>query len=1436
MHDKLVEQSKNTASEVSQTSLCDWLTKNCVNPFVNTFYVESHNALANAANLASENTAGHKIMGKDALLDVGNAENMMSWEFLAQQVSAGLAMIVPQTIVGKLAGGTLRGISTATKLGRHVGPLIKQEQFVAGILNSEKTAQVVGGTLFDGLKDTHEGQSHVSNAMHSAVLFTVIENTNPLTKNLVWYKKYSALIGIGAGASAIGAVAGAATYDIQKEKQINGEHILKEVSASVISGGAMNALFPAAQHLAGKGIDHINMKLGRGAPIARLAQHQDLIGKDPEFDRQLKENPGARVQFSNNSEHKALHKENKVVLGKKWDIADLVHEGKHLNDTLTNRRVLASIRELITSGQKDEAYKQYMALRYEQENAVRRLENEVRSRHNSSTEAKQELRPNAPHKTLEEYIYHDHFQTEFQQFLKNPTKFTPETDYSVVRERTSKPVLQRPIELVEAKELAAQMNELPNAGHFKNLLSDRYVGSIPKEFLDTGLSATQVCARLDLLAKFLRCVDGMLPPGKKSGIASEDLKLPEFTFTLGKESIRVAKAGVGETASVYCLAIGGKEFALKIPTDPTRMDIHGTYSETAAFTYLSKYDISNLIEFHAANPSPSGGWLLNEFVSEPSKKAGTPVERILFEQGLILGDDWDANRGPGKIVWDIGGIEPASFHEPKNTYEFQQFMKTKDGRRIGGRRLDAIGNQAELQSALAFGLMHEDIAGQIPRTAALNLSDPRRLRDILDFALETPGAAGRAAFELDKLKGTAHLKGLFYKALKNPESRVEAIKHLDKLEHWERLEAFTAAFAHPETRAIATRFIPMLPSLQEQASARALAITDPRSRLVLELINKALPSETKNIQQLIDESIKAFEKVGDANIPENKSAEVNPIPFRTSEREEWLNKHIDAIIEKYTSKPITKQQLDNIIKAIPKEDRELATMLLKYSAGNCSDVGLLAQLKALNHASLSEPGIRDSKLLPVYTLDSTSCGNALAYLYRKVNKIEIDLRNLDNLKGEREIVLFDDLSIASISDRHRDLLKNVEQIKVVDIRAFEKGVNLFDLALGEKAVTDKLTSLVNEAKAIKQQNPKLSKEDLVQKVLSESVDEACRALGPNVQIVRSLGWRNNPLLPQEKPGTSTTSVDALYRWIVVPRLQRHKVAEFLNNFDDKDLPMATHILTNGTTYHTVEHTMAKLKKLHNQIELIRQHHNASRDSIRIVVDPKEEAGGSAHLITYLYSKANDMPSQTYISDNQLKKMVETGEAKGKWLTLMDDGLYSGNQMADLITTKLEENNSHYGGLMQFDKILIATLGTTHGFMPDLKNHEDLAHIVPAGKISALQNIWANVGHNRWLKEQIGSEPKTWSELCRYTSQKNKFYLTAAESYTPYFSEHNKFMNEYFAQGGEVASKAISIATLAGNRISHDSFCGIDSAVMSYWGTTDTNIPLLTAFATKVLHI
>ncbi|MBA4079629.1 MAG: hypothetical protein C0508_31690, partial [Cyanobacteria bacterium PR.023] len=209
-----------------------------------------------------------------------------------------------------------------------------------------------------------------------------------------------------------------------------------------------------------------------------------------------------------------------------------------------------------------------------------------------------------------------------ERLAEKPREKPPEQSREKPIERVSDRQVGKVAEVVPIAQLAAEMKTFPDAHSFKQQLGNRAVGTLPVELVNGGLPQAAVFKKLDDLAIMLRSVDCNLPSVKKQGLGATDLGLPEFKVQLGDTTVGVKRVGVGETASVYRLTADGKDFAFKVVHDPARIDVHGSYSEAGAFTFLSKYPIRDLVKFHASNPGSSGGWLLNDFVTKPVNQTG----------------------------------------------------------------------------------------------------------------------------------------------------------------------------------------------------------------------------------------------------------------------------------------------------------------------------------------------------------------------------------------------------------------------------------------------------------------------------------------------------------------------------------------------------------------------------------------------------------------------------------------------------------------------------------------------------------------------------------------------------------------------------------------------------------------------------------------------
>lgn len=370
----------------------------------------------------------------------------------------------------------------------------------------------------------------------------------------------------------------------------------------------------------------------------------------------------------------------------------------------------------------------------------------------------------------------------------------------------------------------------PSPMQFKRALEKSgktYIGEITPEFKNCGISQKEVLSTFDRLSIALRNLDCNFE--EKWGSGSYSISLPKMKIKLGDKDASFVKLGNGKIGHVYKLGVDGQPKAFKVFNDAARIDTHGSYAETGFNLALNRAGVNDCIDLYFAGP----GWSAVEYGSVDSlaKKTGhISVSDYLKSHGLFLGDDWGPNRGPGGIVWDLGGIEAQSYKHIDTIDDFRQLFDSPLTRMSAGRKISHLQSVEERYSALMHCMQYPETRAQAMRSCKYI---PEKMRtEILSQGLDFSESAGRAAFEID-LAPIADRSKLFKKALTKPEARTEAAKMIDHLpEGSDRLDAFMEAWKYPECRPMATRCIKSLPS-EKIKQVEELAMSDPGSRFVL---------------------------------------------------------------------------------------------------------------------------------------------------------------------------------------------------------------------------------------------------------------------------------------------------------------------------------------------------------------------------------------------------------------------------------------------------------------------------------------------------------------------------------------------------------------------------------------------------------------------------
>ena len=430
-----------------------------------------------------------------------------------------------------------------------------------------------------------------------------------------------------------------------------------------------------------------------------------------------------------------------------------------------------------------------------------------------------------------------------------------------------------------------------------------------------------------------------------------------------------------------------------------------------------------------------------------------------------------------------------------------------------------------------------------------------------------------------------------------------------------------------------------------------------------------------------------------------------------------LNELVGEIDQKFNPELVTVQDLNKVLNGYQGKEREMALALLQESVATASDVQLRTRLQSLKGELESKLGTATPD---VYTLQAGSSGNAIGYLYRKSISSSMSIRNLDQLeKGSlpNRLVLFDDLSSTPLTTAQKDLLKKIPEVYVVDVGAFEKAVNVLDLSAGVDGVSTKLAALMTEARQVSAANPVLMPSGVARQVLSESVDEAAKAIGGNVKVIRppSSGKAILTSSSEIKPGmveaganaplaaAVSSEVEAVHAGFNTPRASRDDIAQFLSGYVGEERELAGRMLAEGATHNSFPEMVRKASALKIELEGGLKANGMTMNDLVLVTD--RDPGGSTHLISYLFGKVNGLSSENFISTSQLNKLITTGGAKSKAVAYFDDTIYSGSQ-----TTGMLDNN--ISSLSPFKRIIVASLGAYEKGINSIKG----THLASLGKV------------------------------------------------------------------------------------------------------------------------
>lgn len=204
-----------------------WVTDNVAAPAVNILGIQPYNALGNVFNPVTRAAFDFDVMPKAGLMHMPHAE-YMSPAWFAQNISGGVSMAL---VFGGAAKGFGASIKGAARLTGQEGT--KAAQWLARPTN----ALIAGGTLYEGLRDPHEGETRYGNMLGAAAGLTVFGLGHRWSEKMTGTAFFGTRFGTGAiGTSLQNFIATAASTGEGRS--------LEDVTKDAFSGGVMNLILP----------------------------------------------------------------------------------------------------------------------------------------------------------------------------------------------------------------------------------------------------------------------------------------------------------------------------------------------------------------------------------------------------------------------------------------------------------------------------------------------------------------------------------------------------------------------------------------------------------------------------------------------------------------------------------------------------------------------------------------------------------------------------------------------------------------------------------------------------------------------------------------------------------------------------------------------------------------------------------------------------------------------------------------------------------------------------------------------------------------------------------------------------------------------------------------------------------------------------------------
>ncbi len=464
---------------------------------------------------------------------------------------------------------------------------------------------------------------------------------------------------------------------------------------------------------------------------------------------------------------------------------------------------------------------------------------------------------------------------------------------------------------------------------------------------------------------------------------------------------------------------------------------------------------------------------------------------------------------------------------------------------------------------------------------------------------------------------------------------------------------------------------------------------------------------------------------------------LNDGSIKTRDLSHELKDSVSKVIAKFNSDDFSRQDYDLILKRFDENQKPLAKALLDLSLPNMSVKKFIDNIKA-------SPELVEKELPKRLVVKNTSSsGNAIAYLYRKALGIDEDIVPINELdaKDNLKTIYFDNLE--NLSCFELDELNNYKtNLSIFDTNNFDKGINFIDVA--NDNVYPKLKGLVDLAqdkKLASADGQFLSPNDIAYKILNEDSDTIAKK--NSLKLLRPLVQSSDVLL---EPAVSSESMDNFFR-----NAQYKTFYEKLT---------ASNFLANDTRYHTVRSMLDKAKTLYaaigyniDQEKALRFNRQVNKNSfdytnpedsftplknLKYVVglDGLDGAGSSA-FINYIFKVANSIPDSKFLTRSNLGDYLnDSANLPLRSIVLLDDTAYSGTQLEEKIEDYFAQHKN---------KLIIGLYGSYRNFEERLRTaynkspkHEP-ALVVLESHLSVKDKTSDNINHTEFLTNPMGKD-------------------------------------------------------------------------------------------------